>query len=217
MMNNLQPSAFNRQPSAWLILLILLTTGFLLPTASVTIAAVEPSPESVMQQGQQAYQRGSFAQALQAWKQAADLFKASGNAPAQVEALVHSAQASMGLGRSTQALQFLELALALAQTSGNPLAEASVLGHLGRIYVTLGRLPEASDYLQQASALAKQERASPLLATTANDLGILSALKRQDQEALNAFEDSVVHAQYAKLPLLAATAKIGRASCRERV
>lgn len=218
MMNNLQPSTFRLWPSAfslrssvWLILLLLLATGFLLPTASVSVAAVEPSPESVMQQGLQAYQRGSFDQALVAWKQAADLFKASGNIPAQVEALVLSAQASMGLGQSMQALQSLDLALVLAQKRDDSLQEASVLGHLGRAYLTLGQLDEASEYLQHASALANNRSSASLIATTKNDLGILLALKQQDQEALNAFEDSVVHSQSAKLPLLAATARTNAA------
>lgn len=164
-----------------------------------------------MQQGQQAYQRGSFDQALVAWKQAADLFKAAGNAPAQVEALVLSAQASMGLGQSTQALQSLELALALAQQRDDSLQEASVLGHLGRAYLTLGQLNAASEYLQHASALANKQGVSSLIATTKNDLGILLALKQQDQEALNAFEDSLVHSRSAKLPLLAATARTNAA------
>lgn len=164
-----------------------------------------------MQQGLQAYQRGAFGQALVAWKQAADLFKAAGNAPAQVEALVLSAQASMGLGQSTQALQSLELALALTQKRDDSLQEAAVLGQLGRAYLTLGQLNEASDYLQQASALANSHGVSSLIATTKNDLGILLALKQQDQEALNTFEDSVVHSQRAKLPLLAATARANAA------
>ena len=194
-----------------LALLLLFATGVLLSRESVAVAAVEPSPKSFMQQGQQAYQRGSFDQALGAWKQAADLFKAAGNAPAQVEALVLSAQASMGLGQSKQALQSLELALALAHQSGDPLLKASVLGHLGRAYLTLGQLHEALEYLQQASSLAKQERFSPLIATTENDLGVLLALEQQDQEALDAFEESVVHAQRATLPLLAATARTNAA------
>jgi CHAT domain-containing protein len=195
----------------WLILFLLLTTGFLLSKASVSVAAIEPSPESFMQQGLQAYQRGSYNQALVAWKQAADLFKASGNAPARIEALVLSAQASMGMGQSKQALQSLELALALAQNSDDSLQEASVLGHLGRAYLTLGQLNEASEYLEHASALADKQSFSPLIAMTNNDLGILLALKQQDQEALHAFEDSVVHSQRATLPLLAATARTNAA------
>jgi tetratricopeptide (TPR) repeat protein len=164
-----------------------------------------------MKEGAQAFERGAFSKALSHWKQAAELYKSTGNKPAQVEALVLSAQASMGLGQSKQALQSLELALALAQKSGDPLVEAPILGHLGRMYLTLRQLPEASEYLQQAASLAKKQNSPPLMATTLNDLGILSVLKQQDKDALDAFQESVPHAQSAGLPLLAATARTNAA------
>ncbi|NJL17529.1 MAG: tetratricopeptide repeat protein [Nitrospira sp.] len=166
---------------------------------------------SAMKQGGLAFQRGAFGEALSHWKQAVELYKGSGNTPAQVEALVLSAQASMGLGQSKQALQSLELALAIAQKSDDPLPEATALGHLGRTYLTLGQVTEASEYLQQASVLAKQQNASPLLASTLNDLGVLLALQQQDKEALDTFQDSVAHAQRATLPLLAAMARTNAA------
>ena len=77
-----------------------------------------------MEEGDQAFERGAFGEALSHWRQAAELHKRAGNAPAQAEALVFSAQASMGLGQSKQALQSLELALALAHKGGDPIAEA---------------------------------------------------------------------------------------------
>ncbi len=172
---------------------------------------VSSPPGSSMKKGGLAFERGAFSEALAHWKQAADLYKGSGNIPAQVEALVLSSQASMGLGQSKQALQSLELALALAQKSGDPLVEAPILGHIGRVYLALRQLPEATEYLQQASALAKKQNASPLMATTLNELGILSVLKQQDKEALDAFQDSVTHAQSAGLPLLASTARTNAA------
>lgn len=164
-----------------------------------------------MKEGGLAFQQGAFSEALSHWKQAADLYKAAGDLPAQVEALVLSAQASMSLGQSKQSLQSLELALALAQRSDDPLPEATALGHLGRTYLTLGRLTEASEYLHQASILAKQQNALPLMATTQNDLGVLFALRQQDTEALNAFQESISHAQHADLPVLAATARTNAA------
>jgi CHAT domain-containing protein len=169
------------------------------------------SADSLMKHGGQEFERGAFPEALAHWKQAADLYKAAGNKPGQVEALVFSAQASLGLGQSKQALQSLELALALVQKSGDPLVEAPLLGHLGRTYLTLGQLTEASEYLHQASAVAKQQNSSPLAATTLNDLGVLFAKKQQDKEALEAFQESVDFAQQAKLPLLAATARTNAA------
>ena len=89
-------------------LLFVLTVLLIVPTRSIAHEA--SSADSLMTHGGQAFERGAFAEALAHWKQAADLYKAAGNKPAQVEALVLSAQASMGLGQSKQALQSLELA-----------------------------------------------------------------------------------------------------------
>ena len=166
---------------------------------------------SSMREGALAFERGAFSTALSHWKQATELYKSSGNTPAQVEALVLSSQASLGLGQSKQALQSLELALGLAQKSGDPLVEAPILGHLGRTYLTMRQLPQASEFLRQASALGRKQNSSPLLATTLNDLGILLVLQQQDQNALDTFQESVTHAQSVGLPLLAATARTNAA------
>ncbi|TKB78837.1 MAG: CHAT domain-containing protein [Nitrospira sp.] len=192
------------------IILLLATMPVLFVTRSDSHETSSPAGIA-MKEGAQAFERGAFGEALSHWKQAMELYKSSRNAPAQVEALVLSAQASMGLGQSKQALQSLELALALAQKSGDPLIEAPILGHLGRIYLALRQLPEASEYLQQAADIANKQKASPLMATTLNDLGILSVLKQQDKDALDAFQKSVSHAQSAGLPLLAATARTNAA------
>jgi tetratricopeptide (TPR) repeat protein len=164
-----------------------------------------------MKEGAQAFERGAFGEALSHWKQAAGLYRAAGNLPAQVEALVLSAQASMSLGQSKRSLQSLELALELAHKSDDPLPEATVLGHLGRTYLTLGQTNEASEYLHQASARAREENSPPLMATTQNDLGVLFALRQQDTAALKAFQESIAHSQHADLPLLAATARTNAA------
>ena len=190
--------------------LLVVAISFLVVTISES-HETSSSADSLVKEGAQYFQKGAFNEALSHWKQAVDLYKSTGNKPGQFEALGLSAQALMGLGQSKQALQSLELALALAHQSGDPLVEASALGHLGRTYLTLRQLPEASEYLQQASALAKRQNSSPLRATTLNDLGILLALKQQDKDALNAFQESVTHAESAGLPLLAATARTNAA------
>ena len=169
-------------------------------------AASLPSLDIAMQQGTQAFQRGSFVEALALVTQAAEGYKQSGNTIAQVDALVLSAQISMELGQSKSALQTLELALGVAQKSENQRTVAMVLGHLGRSYLALRQLPEASEYLTQASTLATQQQSPRLQAPTLNDLGILAALKHQDQEALTAFQDSATMAYHSQQPLLAATA-----------
>lgn len=191
--------------------LFLLLSALLFTVTRSESHEASSSTDSVMKEGGRYFERGALSEALSHWKQAADLYKNEGNKPAQVEALVLSAQASMGLGQSKQALQSLELALSLARKSDDPLAEASVLGQLGRTYSTLRQLPEASEYLQQALTLAKQRQASPLLATILNDLGILLGFKRQDRDALVAFQESLTHAHNADLHLLAATARTNAA------
>ncbi len=102
-----------------LILLFLIAAGFVLSRASGTVAAVEPTPDAFMEQGLQAYQRGSFDQALAAWKQAADLYERDGKVGEQSRALAQAAEASESLGQVSQALQQLELALTLAQKTGD--------------------------------------------------------------------------------------------------
>lgn len=196
--------------------LVLVTVHLHIVTRSEAHQTSSPG-DSLMQQGGQAFERGAFGEALSYWKQAADLYKRAGNNPAHVEALVCISQAAMGLGQSHQALQSLELALALAQNSGEPFAAVSLFGHLGRTYLTLRQLPEASDYLQQAAAAARKHNFTPLLAASLNDLGILFSLKQQDATALDAFQESVTHAQRANLPLLAATARTNAARAFERL
>ena len=188
----------------------LMAIPLLTATQSESHEVSSPAGSSI-REGALAFERGAFSTALSHWKQAAELYKSSGNTPAQVEALVLSSQASLGLGQSKQALQSLELALGLAQKSGDPLVEAPILGHLGRTYLTMRQLPQASEFLRQASALGRKQDSSPLLATTLNDLGILMVLQQQDQNALDTFQESVTHAQSVGLPLLAATARTNAA------
>lgn len=190
---------------------ILLTAALLFAITPAESHDTSTPAGMAMKEGGLAFQRGAFGQALAQWKKAADLYRGSGNTPAQFEALILSAQASMGLGKSKDALQSLELALALAHKGDDPLSEATALGHLGRTYLTLGHVNEASEYLHQASARAKVQNSLPLLATTQNDLGVLLALQQQDKEALQAFEESLDHSRKADLPLLAATARTNAA------
>ena len=115
----------------------------MLAEASGTVSAVEPTPDTLMEQGLQAYQRGSFDQALAAWKQAADLYERAGKIEEQSRALAQAAQASESLGQVSQALQQLELALTLAQQTGDRARIATVMESLGRTYLA-ARKPDAA-------------------------------------------------------------------------
>ena len=180
-----------------LVLLLILATGFVLAKASGTVAAVEPNPDSLMTQGLQAYQRGSFDQALAAWKQAAELYERDGRIEMQSRALAQAAQASESLGQVSQALQQLELALTLVQQSGDRARTAAVMESLGRTYLA-ARKPDASvQYLTQALAMAEADGDRRLIAAIHNDLGIAHVAQQHDADALASFATSAQEAQEA--------------------
>jgi CHAT domain-containing protein len=180
-----------------LALLIILATWFVLATASGTVAAVEPAPDILMEQGLQAYQRGSFDQALAAWKQAADLYERDGRLDKQSRALAQAAQASESLGQISQALQQLELALSLAQRTGDRAHITAVMESLGRTYLA-ARKPDASvQHLTQALAMAQADGDRRLIAAIHNDLGIAHVAQLHDEDALAAFVTSAQEAQAA--------------------
>ncbi len=180
-----------------LVLLMILATGFVLAKASGTVAALEPTPDSLMTQGLQAYQRGSFDQALAAWKQAADLYERDGNVNNQSRALAQAAQASESLGQVSQALQQLELALTLAQQTGDRARIAAVMESLGRTYLAARKPDAAEQYLTQALAMAQADEDRHLIAAIHNDLGLAHVAQQHDADALASFATSAQEAQAA--------------------
>ena len=99
------PDHMNLRP----LMTLVAAVGLLLSSTAATIAAKDPSPDELMRQGFQAYQRGAFEQALTAWKQAATLYEKEGKVMDQSRALVQAAQSSESMGQVTQALQQLEV------------------------------------------------------------------------------------------------------------
>ena len=180
-----------------LVLLIILATGFVLAKASGTVAAVEPNPDSLMTQGLQAYQRGSFDQALAAWKQAAELYEQDGKIEKQSRALAQAAQASESLGQVGQALQQLELALTLAQQTGDRARITAVMESLGRTYLAARKPDAAMQYLTQALAMAEADGDRRLIAAIHNDIGIAHVAQQHDADALASFATSAQEAQEA--------------------
>ena len=180
-----------------LILLFLIAAGFVLPKASGTVAAVEPTPDAFMEQGLQAYQRGSFDQALAAWKQAADLYERDGKVGEQSRALAQAAEASESLGQISQALQQLELALTLAQQTGDRARIAAVMESLGRAYLAARKPDAAVQHLNQALAMAQADQDRRLIAAIHNDLGIAQVAQEHDADALASFTTSAQKAQAA--------------------
>ena len=184
-----------------LILLFILMTGLILVKAAGTASAVEQNPETLMAQGLHAYQRGSFDQALAAWKQAAELYARDGKVGEQSRALAQAAQASESLGQISQALQQLELALTLAQQTGDRAKIAVMMESLGRTYLAARKPDAAMPYLTQALAVAQADenpdKHRRLVAAIHNDIGIAHVAQQHDADALTAFVTSAQEAQAA--------------------
>jgi CHAT domain-containing protein len=179
------------------VCVLIVATSVMLAKTSGTIAAIEPSPDTLMTQGLHAYQRGSFDQALAAWKQAAQLYEQSGKVREQSQALVQAAQASESLGQVSQALQRLELALTLAQQIADRSWIATVLENLGRTYLAARKPDVAMQYLTQALAMVQADENQRLIAAIHNDLGIAHVAQQHDADALASFATSAQGAQAA--------------------
>jgi tetratricopeptide (TPR) repeat protein len=164
-----------------------------------------------MAQGTQAFQRGSYEDALRKLKEAARQYEAQGQAHQQSQALVLAARSAESLGQTRQALQLLELASTLAQNEQDALWRATVLAQLGHTYLTARQLDAASTHLTQAQELTRQISSPALTASLLNDIGILHALQNHPEEALTAFTDSIQLAQQTELPLVALHARLNAA------
>ena len=170
-----------------LVLFMVLVAGFVLTKSFQAVFAGESAPDTLMTQGLQAYQRGSFDQALAAWKQAAQLYELQGKVKEQSQAFAQAARASESLGQINQALQQLELALTLAQQTGDRALIAAVMESLGRTYLAARKPDAAVQYLMQALAMAQAEEDRRLIAAIHNDLGIVHVTQQHDADALASF------------------------------
>lgn len=184
--------------------------------AATDSPAAPTDPDTLMQQGTSAYQRGAFDQALNAWKDAAQRYEEVADPRGQSRALVQAAGAAQALGHSKLALQQLDLALALAQQVGRPAWTAQVLARLGRTYLSTRQFQAAAQFLGHARDIAKTVGDPALTAAVLNDLGILRSLEGRYDEALASYRESLSLAQSVGQDALAIRARLnaGRAALR---
>ena len=206
-----RPSAFSLQPEPLALACLLLLATLLIPAITTSAFAASSPGDDAMSQGTQAFQRGSYEDALGKWKEAARQYETQGQAHQQSQALVAAARAAEAMGQMRNALQLLELASALAQNEPDVVWRATVLAQLGHTYLTTRQLDAASTHLTQARELTNRAVSPALTATLLNDLGILHALQNRPEEALAAFADTVQLAQQAGLPLVALHARLNAA------
>ncbi|MEX5214672.1 MAG: CHAT domain-containing protein [Nitrospiraceae bacterium] len=185
-------------------------------TATAAVAAsdapsMQTHPDSLMQQGTSAYERGSFEQALNLWREAAQRYEEAADPKGQSRALVQAAQAAQALGHAKLALQQLDLAFALAQQVGQPAWTAQILDRLGRAYLSTRQFDASAQFLNQALDVARTVGDPGLTAGVLNDLGILRSLEGRYEDALACYRESLSMALAAGQTPLAIRARLNAA------
>jgi CHAT domain-containing protein len=174
-----------------------------------TVAPVAPVTSlSLFQRGQEAFQRGMFEQAADAWQRAAQLAHGEGNLLEESDAHVALAQAYLALGFYSRAAQNLELAVVMAQTAGEPSRQAAALDLLGQTYLTSGRPEPALETLQHAQRLAAESGDQMRTATILHSLGSVQAFLKQDANAVVSYREAHRVAETRHMEPLAAFATI---------
>src|SRR5688572_21232867 len=93
---------------------VLLLLAFL----GMTIGASANLPLDLVEQGERAFQNGSFGQAAATWQKAFESFRSQGNTNAEIQTSLSLARAYQSIGHQRRAVQILQDALARAESTG---------------------------------------------------------------------------------------------------
>jgi CHAT domain-containing protein len=155
-------------------------------------------------EGQSAFQRGSFSEAAAFWQQAVDTFQKQANTNAQIEALVNLSAAYQALGQHPNAVEILSEAVDLANRGGSRSSMILAKSKLGAALVMILQPERAEPLLRESLAMARADKNQPLTAAILIDLGDLLVTQKKPDEALLTFEESSVLARESGDPLLTA-------------
>jgi CHAT domain-containing protein/Tfp pilus assembly protein PilF len=192
------------------VFLILTGLWWFSPTfASASEPAPSPVPDAA---GWEAFRRGAFEQAVEAWTEAAGRYGQQGQVPQQIDALLQTADAYQALGRYQLAAQTLEQARTLSTSVQDGESRIRVLAALGSLALAAGKDAEAAQALLEALRLANEGGKSALSATILNNVGNLWMSQSKLPEAHAAYTHSLMLATANKNTLLAARAEANRAA-----
>ncbi len=200
---------FTSKPSYkthWLGLIFLLinpSTGF---TASKVV--LQQAPEIEITQGEKAFQKGDFENAILHWSNATQKFVENKDIAKQVTTLTKLADAYQALGQYYISIDILINAITLASKLDNPHLLIVTMNSLGAAYTAIGQHPKATEFLQKSVNKARAINATSLLAATLNNLGNLQTQEGKYDQALKAYSESANLAHSSKNPQLAAKASV---------
>lgn len=132
-----------------LALLTLLLVTTIKP--SVAVSSFIQSPLSQLEAGQQSYNAGKLAQAVQLWQQAVEKFKQQGDSNNQAASYKYLAIVYQDLGQWDAAQKAISQALKLSQGGNNALLQAQILNTQGSLLLNLGQPQAALETWQRAT------------------------------------------------------------------
>lgn len=148
-----------------------------------------PVHASSLQQGEEFFQQGHFAQAIKQWETTLEQESDLGTS-IHMDTLLHLAIAYQTLGNLTSAQMTLQQALKIATDQKFPEQEALIYSYLGDIWLAMQQIEKAQSHLEQGLILARRLNKPLLLAHLLNNLGNVQSVKKNYSEASNFYQQA---------------------------
>ena len=129
--------------------------------------------QSLYIQGQKAFERAEFQDALIFWEKSLKMSRALGNLEAAGSILSSMARACHNLGENLLALDYLQQSWRIKKALGDRHGEGAELNNIGLILAELKEYLQALDYFQQALAIKKELSDSAGVAGTLTNTGMV--------------------------------------------
>jgi CHAT domain-containing protein len=168
-----------------------LGTAFMVALAGMASPADQLDSQDLAEQGQRAFDSGSFSEAAADWRQAREHFRGEAKTNAEIRTSVSEAGAYEALGQYRPAVQILEDALAGAEKTQDRSLITLSEWKLGAALVMTQESQRADSLLNKALTAAKADHDLPVAAGILNDLGNSLASQQNYSEALKSYRQSV--------------------------
>jgi CHAT domain-containing protein/Tfp pilus assembly protein PilF len=174
------------------ILVLLMVTNCATQRDAKTDSMKQPATaDTHADQGDDFFSKGKFAEAINAWETAVELYREENNRGGQCTGHLKLAEAYQSIGLSKKALENLEVAGVVAQEIEEPVKMASVSNQLGSHYLGIGKLDKASRHLNDALVISRKIGNTGLKANILNNLGNLYSAQQDFLQAILIYEESI--------------------------
>lgn len=170
----------------WSLLGLLLAVG--MPLVPAIAQSPSPSAPALMIQGQQEFDRGNFATALEHWQRAEHSYRQNGNPIGEVGARLNQANAWLSSGYYRRAQGVLAQTLSRLDTQPPSPLTVQVLLDYGNVLRLLGETAKAQRLVQMGLETAHQLQSPELIQASQFHLGNLLLAEQRYAEALNQFQ-----------------------------